>query len=82
MIRLALLTLSVSAAMDLARRICENAPLGVRANLALARIALDMTDEELWQKNAEIWQDIIRGADAMEGPSAFAEKREPKWKAR
>ena len=72
----------MSAAMDLARRICVNAPLGVRANLALARVALDMTDDELWQKNADIWQGIIRSADAAEGPAAFAEKREPRWKAR
>ncbi|HUJ90046.1 MAG TPA: crotonase/enoyl-CoA hydratase family protein [Syntrophorhabdales bacterium] len=71
----------MQAAMDLARRICVNAPLGVRANLELARVALDMTDEELWQKNADIWQGIIRSADAAEGPAAFAEKREPRWKA-
>jgi len=72
----------MEAAMDLARRICVNAPLGVRANLALARVAFDMTDEELWQKNADIWQGIIQSTDAAEGPVAFAEKREPKWKAR
>lgn len=72
----------MEAAMDLARRICVNAPLGVRANLALARGTLDMTDEELWQKNAEIWQGILRSADAVEGPAAFAERREPRWKAR
>jgi enoyl-CoA hydratase/carnithine racemase len=72
----------MEAAMDLARRICVNAPLGVRANLALARAALDMTDEELWQKNATIWQAILRSADAAEGPAAFAEKREPRWKSR
>lgn len=72
----------METAMDFARRICENAPLGVRANLALARVALDMTDEELWQKNAQIWQEIIRSADAAEGPAAFAEKRNPQWKAR
>lgn len=72
----------MGTAMDFARRICVNAPLGVRANLALARMALDMTDEELWQKNAEIWQAIIRSADAVEGPAAFAEKRVPQWKAR
>jgi len=68
--------------MDFARRICVNAPLGVRANLALARAAFDMTDEELWQKNAAIWQGILHSADAAEGPAAFAEKREPRWKAR
>jgi len=71
----------MGAAMDLARRICVNAPLGVRANLALAR-AFDMTDEELWQKNAGIWQGILSSADAVEGPAAFADKREPRWKAR
>ena len=72
----------MGAAMDFARRICVNAPLGVRANLALARAAFDMTDEELWQKNAAIWQGILHSADAAEGPAAFAEKREPRWKAR
>lgn len=71
----------MKAAMDLAGRICANAPLGVRANLALARIALDKTDEELWQENAGIWHEILRSADADEGPAAFKEKRKPRWKA-
>ncbi len=70
------------AAMDLAQKICVNAPLGVRANLALARVALDMTDEELWQKNADIWQGILVAPTRRKDQLPLPKSGSPEWKAR
>jgi enoyl-CoA hydratase len=70
------------SAMDLARRICANAPLGVRANLALARDAYDLTEEDLWKKNGHMLTYVSATEDAREGAAAFAQKRPPQWKAR
>jgi enoyl-CoA hydratase/carnithine racemase len=72
----------MDVARELARRICENAPLAVRETLALARLAFDLPEEELWSRSAEAWERINRTEDSREGPLAFAEKRPARWKAR
>lgn len=40
----------------------------------------DWTDSALWQANFEEIGSLMGTADAMEGPRAFAEKREPQWR--
>lgn len=70
----------MDTARELAQRICINAPLGVRETLALARKALDLSEEELWTINTKTWEKILSTEDASEGPSAFIEKRSPQWK--
>jgi enoyl-CoA hydratase/carnithine racemase len=72
----------MAAARELAQRICVNAPLAVRETLALARTAFDLSEPELWSRNAEAWRRITATQDAQEGPLAFTEKRSPQWKAR
>ncbi len=72
----------MAAARELARRICENAPLAVRETLALARSAFDLCEEDLWSRSVEAWERINRTEDSREGPLAFAEKRPAQWKAR
>jgi enoyl-CoA hydratase/carnithine racemase len=72
----------MTVARQLAQRICINAPLAVRETLALARTALDFSEEELWNRNTESWRRITATEDALEGPLAFAEKRSPQWQAR
>jgi enoyl-CoA hydratase len=72
----------MDAAREMARRICENAPLAVRETLALARSAFDLSEEDLWSRSAEAWERINRTEDSREGPMAFAEKRPAQWKAR
>jgi crotonobetainyl-CoA hydratase len=73
------------AAMDLAGVIARNAPLSVQAS---KRIALGIRDgvlpheDDAWSANRDEMVALMSSEDAIEGPTAFAEKREPVWKAR
>jgi crotonobetainyl-CoA hydratase len=73
------------AAMELAERICDNAPLAVQASKRVACGIVGGTidaESELWRLNdAEVAQ-VMSSDDAKEGPSAFAERRSPKWTSR
>jgi enoyl-CoA hydratase len=60
-----------SAAIKLAERIAANAPLGVAVTKKLMR-------ERRWPEPEDI-EAVFRGADAMEGARAFAERRPPVW---
>lgn len=72
----------LATALALADRICRNAPLAVRESLAVARAAYDLDEDEGWRRSAEAMDRIRRSEDALEGPRAFAEKREPRWTGR
>ena len=72
---------AVDEALELARVICANAPLAVRASRRVARRAAATTEQEAWAVNREALADVLRSADAIEGPLAFAEKRQPRWTA-
>jgi crotonobetainyl-CoA hydratase len=76
---------ALSAALELAEEIAANAPLAVQASkrLALGATADGRGDETaLWQLNHAEIQAVMRTEDALEGPTAFAERRAPVWKAR
>ena len=71
---------ALEAAVKLAERIAENAPLAVAASKALVRAAAQGYDEEtLWKMQIPLQQKVFTSNDAREGPVAFAEKRAPKW---
>ncbi|WP_083198587.1 crotonase/enoyl-CoA hydratase family protein [Mycobacterium malmoense] len=75
----------LEAALELAARVTVNAPLSVQASKRIAYGVDDgvITDEEAgWARTMNEMRDLIRSEDAKEGPLAFAEKREPVWKAR
>ncbi len=75
----------LDAALALAARITVNAPLSVQASKRIAYGVDDgvITDEEPgWERTMREMRVLIRSEDAKEGPLAFAEKREPVWKAR
>jgi crotonobetainyl-CoA hydratase len=75
----------LDAALALAARVTVNAPLSVQAS---KRIAYGVDDgaipaeEAGWDRTLREMRSLIRSEDAREGPLAFAEKREPVWKAR
>jgi crotonobetainyl-CoA hydratase len=75
----------LDAAFALAARVTVNAPLSVQASKRIA-YGVDesvVTDEEVgWERTMREMRSLIRSEDAREGPLAFAEKREPVWKAR
>jgi len=71
---------ALDAAIVLAERIAENAPLAVAASKALVRAAAQGIDEEsLWKLQVPLQKEVFTSNDAKEGPSAFAEKRAPNW---
>ncbi|GAB7146621.1 enoyl-CoA hydratase [Mycobacterium riyadhense] len=75
----------LDAALALAARVTVNAPLSVQASKRIAYGVDDgvITDEEVgWGRTVREMRTLIRSEDAKEGPLAFAEKREPVWKAR
>ena len=75
----------VSAALDLAERINQSAPLAVRASKRIAaRIDCGraVSDEPDWERSVREFSAIIETEDAMEGPLAFTERRSPRWRAR
>ena len=71
---------AVEAAIALAERIAQNAPLAVAASKQLVRAASQGYDEEqLWEMQNPLMGSVFSSNDAKEGPRAFAEKRPPEW---
>ena len=64
----------LDAAVALAERIAQNAPLAVRVSKDVMRTSLEMTELESWELNNSSFGMIARSADALEGAVAFAEK--------
>jgi enoyl-CoA hydratase len=69
----------VDAALELAATIAKNGPLAVRKTLQMVREAGDLTEEEAWPRNFELAMEVFASKDSIEGATAFAEKREPRW---
>ena len=75
----------LEAALALARRITVNAPLAVQASKRVA-VGVDegviAADEAGWSRTMREVAVVFTSEDAKEGPLAFAQKREPVWKAK
>jgi enoyl-CoA hydratase len=65
--------------LALAARIAENAPLAVRNALRMVREAVELDEEAAWARNNELAVEVFSSPDAVEGATAFAEKRAPRW---
>ncbi|MBB3182104.1 enoyl-CoA hydratase-related protein [Variovorax sp. Sphag1AA] len=69
----------IPEAMRVAALAAANAPLALRASLALARRAFDLNDAVLRAEADATGRRVMASADAREGPRAFAEHRPPRW---
>jgi enoyl-CoA hydratase/carnithine racemase len=69
-------------AIALAETVGANAPLAVRASLAIARAVGDASEAELRARMEAAIEKLGASDDAREGVAAFIEKRTPQWRAR
>jgi enoyl-CoA hydratase len=70
---------ALEAALALAAEITANGPLAVAASKKIVAAARGWSDEEMWERQAEIAGPVSASKDAIEGARAFAEKRAPVW---
>lgn len=70
---------ALAKALELAQQIAANGPLAVQAVLASLRAGADLHEEAALARELELGAPIFLTDDAKEGPTAFAEKREPRF---
>lgn len=71
---------ALAQAQDLAAKIVANGPLAVAASLKTVASAQDWNSDEMFARQQEIVMPVFSSQDAIEGATAFAEKRAPDWK--
>jgi enoyl-CoA hydratase len=69
----------VDEAVAIAERIGENSPIAVRNSRQLVREAAELSEADGWTRTFELMMPVFESGDAVEGATAFAEKRKPVW---
>ena len=70
---------ALDAAKELAATISANGPLAVRISKQVMVESSEWSKQDMWKEQQERVMPIFTSHDAIEGASAFAEKRAPKW---
>lgn len=73
---------ALDAAKELAATIAANGPLAVAKSKQVVAAQQDWNTENMFQKQTEIVMPVFSSEDAIEGATAFAEKRAPNWKGK
>jgi enoyl-CoA hydratase len=73
---------ALEAAKELAATICANGPLAVKVSKQVVTESADWSSEDMWQKQQALVMPVFTSEDAIEGATAFAEKRAPNWKGK
>lgn len=71
----------LDAALELAETIATNSPAAVRASLRLAREVGESVTPGDWETSDALSREAHACGDAIEGATAFAERREPVWRS-
>ena len=69
---------ALDGAIELVGRVAKNAPLGLMASKRLIR-DLGGVDGAFWADQQPLIDSVFSSSDAIEGATAFAEKRDPNW---
>lgn len=70
---------AVQVALELAERIARNAPLALLASKQILQEVNGLSNEGFWAYQGPFFDRVFSSADALEGATAFAEKRSPNW---
>jgi len=73
---------ALEAARELAAKIAANGPLAVAASKQVVCSAQDWDSSEMNERQNKILSPVFVSEDAIEGATAFAEKRPPNWKGK
>lgn len=73
---------ALEEALKLAAAIAANGPLAVATSKQVILESADWSRDEMWQKQQELVNAVFVSEDAIEGATAFAQKRAPNWKGR
>jgi enoyl-CoA hydratase len=73
---------ALDGALELAQKIAANGPLAIAASLKTIAGAQDWSSDEMFAKQNEIVSPVFTSEDAIEGATAFAQKRAPVWKGK
>jgi enoyl-CoA hydratase len=73
---------ALTVALELATTIAANGPLALAASKRILREQADWPATEAFTRSREIWEPIFGSEDAVEGATAFAQKRAPEWRGR
>jgi enoyl-CoA hydratase len=73
---------ALDVALELAETIAANGPLALAATKRILVESPDWPDSEFFERQAPIYDPVFGSADAREGATAFAERRDPVWKGR
>jgi enoyl-CoA hydratase len=71
----------LEATLELAAAVAANSPLSVRESLAVTRRAASGDEAMFRGLEAQAIARVMNGPDAIEGATAFVEKRAPVWKS-
>lgn len=71
---------ALTAARELASQLAQNAPLALSAAKRIIVESADWDSASAFDRQGEILAPVMRSADAIEGATAFAEKRAPNWR--
>jgi len=73
---------TLEAAKALAAKIAANGPMAVSLSKQVVAQALDWDSKEMFGEQQKIIMPIFTSEDAIEGATAFAQKRAPNWKGK